>query len=530
MAVACRRAVFAWRRWRVALGLALAASLGACALPGSPPQPKPAAGAPASGPAEPAAPGPAAAPGAATGQGTDSAAADAGPAPADHRDFTAALDTLDAERARHLSLAEAWRLALTNDATYQAAISARAATATFRAQGLALLLPQVQAGYSRSRITGLQRQPWLFGEILETPLKYNATTLYAQLQQPLLDAGRFTSYRWARARADEGDADWVAARSDLATRLSEAWFKLLAAQSTLALRRQLADSLADQLKGQEALYEHEEGSIIDAEQTRAHLANARADVISAEADLTVARRGLQAIIGPTDKAIGLPAFTADVEAAAPAFPLPSLVPARLMGWLDRARANNAQIGADRAKLRVADADVRRAFSRHAPSLNLVATWAKADSENLSTLSQRTNTVMVGLQLDVPIFSGGYDTALHAQTRDQARQAQHTLDATVGKTLVDVARQYHKVTGGAERIRALESAVQSGQLSLLAARKTYEYGVGSNLDLLKTQDNLFQAQAQLTQAELDYLQARIALEVAAGEALGGVFDEFEAAGF
>ncbi len=205
------------------------------------------------------------------------------------------------------------------------------------------------------------------------------------------------------------------------------------------------------------------------------------------------------------------------------FPLPALAPARLVDWLDLARARNADVAVDRSKVKVADASVLRAASRHVPNLSLVASWAKADSENLSTLSQRTNTVAIGLQLNVPIFSGGYDSALHAQARSQARQADHTLDATLGKTLSDVTRYYQTVTGGAQRIRALESAVAAGQFSLEAARKGYEYGQGSNLDILKMQDKLFQSRAQLAQAKLDYLQARVSLEAAAGEPLESLFD-------
>ncbi|MBB6084090.1 TolC family protein [Castellaniella defragrans] len=520
------------RLGRGAGALALSASLAACAGPGAWLEGTwlgggKGGGAPSSEPT-PAAPAPAA------GPRTGATLADA-------------LDRMDAARARGLTLAQAWPLALARDPTYQAALSARLGFDTFRAQGLALLLPQVQAGYSRSRINGLRRQPWLFGRTIESVLEYDSTSAYVQLQQPLLDAGRYASYRWAHARADQGDADWAAARSDLAQRLSKAWFQLLAARSTVALREGLADSLEAQAAGQQALYTHSEGSIIDAQQIQARLASARADVISARADLDVAQRALQAIIGVTDRPPAspfawdqasaeasdrVPGQTSDrTPAEAPdqaaaeltAFAPPPLEPARLVDWLDLARAHNTQIDADQAKVRVAEADVWRAASRHAPTLNLVAAWSNADSENLSTLSQRTNTYVLGLQLNVPIFSGGYDSALHAQTRDQARQAAHTLDATVESTLVEVTRQYSNVTGGEERIRALESAVRSGRASLAATRKVYQHGHGSILDMLRKQDNLFQTRAQLIQAQLDYLQARIALEVAAGRDLAEVFE-------
>src|SRR5690554_6485971 len=69
----------------------------------------------------------------------------------------------DAPTPQRMDLAHAWRLAVLHDPNYQAALSARAAAETERRQGRAALLPQAQAGYSRSRIRGGQTQYDRFG-------------------------------------------------------------------------------------------------------------------------------------------------------------------------------------------------------------------------------------------------------------------------------------------------------------------------------------------------------------------------------
>ena len=491
---------------RCAAALALLASLSACSLfhDGSLrlPAPDPDTQAPADA-------GPAPSPVAPADPATD---------PAPGAGLSAALDRLDQTRARPLTLDQAWTLALSHDPTWLADTSARLSTDTFRAQGRAALLPQIQAGYTRNSIKGLQRQPGLFNLIRESELQYDSVSTYVQLQQPVFDAGRYFTWRWAQARADQGDAEWQAARQDLAGRLADAWVGVLGARDALRLRQSLADSLAEQAAAQQALFRHDEGSITDAQQTQARLATARADVIAAQADLDVAREALEAIVGVP---IGDTPDARQPVAVDEAPPQP-LRPAQLVDWLDMARSSNADIAAQRARLRVAEAEVSRAASRHAPTLALIASWAKADSENLSSLSQRTNTYAVGLRLNLPLFSGGYDSALHAQTRAQARQASHTLDATLEDTLAAVMRHYQEVTGGAQRILALESSVESADLSLQAARKTYEYGQGSNLDVLRTQDRWFNVRSQLDQARLDHLRARIALQAAAGIPLETVF--------
>src|SRR5690606_12262048 len=53
-----------------------------------------------------------------------------------------------------VDLSRAWRRALEYDHTYRAAISEQAAAQTEEAMGRAGLLPQIQAGYSRSQVKG----------------------------------------------------------------------------------------------------------------------------------------------------------------------------------------------------------------------------------------------------------------------------------------------------------------------------------------------------------------------------------------
>src|SRR5690606_29765752 len=125
----------------------------------------------------------------------------------------------------------------------------------------------------------------------------------------------------------------------------------------------------------------------------------------------------------------------------------------------------------------------------------------ADSENIDVLSQQTNTYVVGVQVSIPIFSGGYNNANRAQAHAFRRQAAAQLNAEEELTAAEVTRQYSAVLAGESRIRALRTAVRSAQLNMEGALKGYEYGVISNTDVLRAQDNLFQARHDLIRAKL-----------------------------
>ena len=431
-----------------------------------------------------------------TVEAADAANVEARAGPAVGRDSGA--DVLDLDRA--------WRLALQNDHTFRAAISEQAAAQSERDLGRAALLPVVQARYVRSRVTGTLSEPDFTGQRIGYDLNYDSSNAYVQLQQPLLNYERYAVYRRGNARADQGVAVFEVQRQDTGLRLATAYFDVLLAHGDLALQRSLAASLEKQAAGLESQYRKNEGTRTDVQETRARLAIARADAIRANDRLVVARRQLQALVGIAPRRIA---------AMRSNFPLVPTTEPDLEQWLKRARVNNAQVRSARAAVAVADTEVSRAVSRYAPTMDLVASYGKADSENLSTLSQRTNTFMIGIQVNIPIFTGGYNTANVSQVRSDRHRLQRELEATLARTQIEVTRHHTHVIGGAERIAALQSSVESGELALDAARKGFRLGAWSNLDVLKAQDRLYQARFELLEARLDYLLARLQLATAAG---------------
>lgn len=412
-----------------------------------------------------------------------------------------------------LSPLDAWLLAKQNDDTYQAAISSRKSTQALRGRGRAELMPTIQAGYSRFSVTGQRDQPNpLTGGTLSRDLDYDSTVVYVQLKQPLLDLSRYETFRWYEERADKGQAQWQAARQKLANRLIAAWFKVLKTSATLELDQDLAASLSQRVKIQNKLYQHNAGRIIDLRQTRARLKKTQADVVSDGKDLRVARRKLQSLIGTRRR-------LASVKTS-----IPKTLPGPLGEWRQRARVHNAGVNAAKAEQDVAASRVERDSSKRWPSLNLVASWKQADSEKVSTLSQKRSTYVIGVQLSIPIFSGGHDSAQVAQSHAREQQAEHAVAAKRRHVVTDVTRHYRQATSMTDRIQDLKSSVAANKSGLKAARKGYEYGDKDNLYLLKAQDKLYQARSKLMQTRLDYIQTRMELQVLAGKHLTTIFKQ------
>src|SRR5690606_20410400 len=157
------------------------------------------------------------------------------------------------------------------DPDYQAALAARAAAQTEIRLGRAAILPQVQAGYSRSKITGLQRSFAANGTSREGELGYDSTAAYIQLQQPLFNPDRYAIYRGGQARAQLGEAEFAMQEYEAVMRLVTAYLDAVEAQGRVELAQALAESLKEQAKTQEALFTLNEASKIDAQETLARL-------------------------------------------------------------------------------------------------------------------------------------------------------------------------------------------------------------------------------------------------------------------
>ncbi|WP_170948353.1 TolC family outer membrane protein [Bordetella genomosp. 5] len=416
------------------------------------------------------------------------------------------------------SLSTVWRDAQSYDPVLRAAASARNAGETERNLGRARLFPQVQGGYVKSQVTGRASQPNFLGQRVGFDLDYDSTSAYLQLQQPLLDYGLYSNYRRGGALADQAQQQFAVQQQQAATRWAQSYFNLVLAYENLELQYGRVRSFETQVRTQLALAEHNEGSARDAQETEARLAVARADAISAYDQLEIAIRSLAAVTGVRPDFISV--WGANSQQPQP-------MPEDLQVWQERARANNAEVRAAREAVAVADAELSVAQSRFLPTVNLVAALAKADSENLSTLSQKSNTFTIGVQVNIPIFTGGYNSANKARAVAIQRQRQEELDAALEKTAAEVTRQYTAVQSGVERVAALTRAVESSELALQAVREGFRLGVSSNLDVLRMEDRADQARYALITGRLRYLMGQAALYAAAGDLSSFQFDDIDA---
>jgi protease secretion system outer membrane protein len=162
--------------------------------------------------------------------------------------------------------------------------------------------------------------------------------------------------------------------------------------------------------------------------------------------------------------------------------------------------------------------VDKATAGHYPTLDLVGQVSKSQSENVTNPFAAYFNRSIGVQLNVPIYSGGYITSVQRQAAAQLQNAQSLLDAGLQEIGLKVQREYRGVTEGVAKLRALEQSVSSAKVALDSTRKSYKAGVRTLLNVLDADQELKSSERNLVQARYNYIMSRIRLAALLGNAV------------
>lgn len=409
-----------------------------------------------------------------------------------------------------MGLYDVWQLGLDNDPSYKAAVSRFQASQAQKNISRAELLPQISAGYQENRVRGWREQPWFFGLRQHNDLSYDSTNMYARLQQPLINYPKYAEFRRGQAVAQHGQAQFLFNQQAISLLIAQSYFDTVLGYEDWRMQSERVKFLEHRLDSLTKLHQHQSITDIELAETQARLAISEAERLQAEDHLRTTARRLQSHIGQRPHNLRTLSRQWDYQ------PLTQ----SLDELVKLAVGQNREIQAAKQEVAMYQARLDAAVSQYFPTLDLSANFSRGESEDLATLSQRTNTFAVGVHISIPIFTGGYTTANKSQARHLLNQAQHRYDGTVGKVRSEVNRFYSLYSSGAQRVAALQKAVESSEISLSSALKSFSVGAASNLDILDAQDELLLNRYEYFKGRLETLMAQLQLYAALGEPLHG----------
>ncbi len=403
-----------------------------------------------------------------------------------------------------MGLEEALDAALQNDPAYRSAMHERDAGAESVALGRSHLLPNLSVDYQRGAnqlgITNVgSPQP-------TQQFRYISDVTMLSLRQPLFNMADMAMYRQGTAQANYSDAQFSGRTQELILRLVQSYTDVLYAQDMLDYKEAQHRAYGEQMQMNQRLFDKGQGTLTDSLETQTKYAMSESQVIESQESLAAAKRNLSAMVGSDVN---------DLEPMIDRFHPQPLEPADFDGWKSLALDHNPDIAAQRYAVDASEQEMKKDQAGHAPQLDLVGSVGRNNQGTIYTYGQDMFVRSIGVELSIPLYAGGYVSALSSQARANMEKTRSDLEDKKNKLFVDLYRQYGSVISSYARIRALEQAVEVAKKLIDATRMSIRGGERINLDLLNAQSQYYQARSDLAKARYDYLNSFLHLNADAG---------------
>ena len=431
--------------------------------------------------------------------------------------FICVCITIWANPVHALTLNDAIEQALHNDPTYLAAqANADASRARF-SQAFARLMPQLTA----SANTNDNRRDYalLNNRGNTTTERYNSHGVQVNLTQPLLHAEKYFALNQADLLVNQADYQLLAAEQDLLIRLVQAWLDIRQARNAvLASDSKLAAGQKELDLAQRAL---QKGvmSMTELEAAQARRDQAQSEQVTAQTEYSFRLAVLEQIIGQEVRPTDLPLNTLLSERYASLKPEQSTAEE----WIAQAENGSPAILAARRALDAANEEVSKQRAGHLPTLDMLASYNNATQGSGLTGGQTgfRNTVnSVGVQLNVPLFSGGEQSAKVGEALAMRDKARYELEATRRNTRLKIKQAWLAWKSSHARQRFGKQAVKSAVLALKSAESQRAHGLKADLDVLQARQQRDEVMRDLSKAHNDLILNYLKLSAETGQLTGG----------
>jgi outer membrane protein TolC len=406
------------------------------------------------------------------------------------------------ELSLETALAELERQNLTLAQARSRAEEARAASGQAEAQ----LLPSLSAGASYVRNSAdaklsIGPLPPIFPSgknLVIQPLEQ--LSAQGTLRVPLVVPSAWYEVRAARASARAADASADAVRLQLRAGLAQAAHAARAAEEVVVASEQAVEFAAEHARSADRRVKAGVAPPLDALRARTEQVRRESDLAQARAGLGRARLALGILLGREGPV--------RIVVADPAAPPPADPAALAADAVER----RPELRAQREQLAAAERQVDATWARLAPQLSASGSLFASD---VPYPTGEKDGWRATLDLTWPIFDGGLREARRRQARAQVATAQAAAEAQRLAVVQEVADAARDLDVARERLRLGETQRALAADAAASARRSFEAGVASSLDVVDANDRLYQADVGLADARARLAQAVIGLDRAAG---------------
>jgi outer membrane protein len=406
-------------------------------------------------------------------------------------------------------LLDIYRLALLNDPTFDVARYTLNAAKEKYPQAVAGLLPTVNAN-GTNNVTRAQNE---FSNAPADIRDIHAWNWSLQLTQPVIRMQNVYAYDEAKVTIEQAQAQYNLAEQDMILRVTQAYFGVLASREGIKAAEAELAATQEQLNLAKHGFETGVAAITDVTEGQSRVDLAQSHLVTAQNELDAKSAELRKIVDVVPE---------HLAGLGPSVNIPPPQPNEQKFWIDQSRERNPAVRAARSGLLVAEATVGKTRAEHTPTLDLVASYGENFSSGSATLptdyASRGLTKQIGFQFNIPLFAGGGTNSHVSEAIANKYRAGAELEVAQRQAATDTLLAFSAVVNGLSQIKALESAVVSGQNMVKESHAGYDLGIYNNYKVLDAEQQLYTSKRDLIKARYETLFQALKLKAAVG-ALG-----------
>ena len=311
----------------------------------------------------------------------------------------------------------------------------------------------------------------------------------------------------AELQVRQADIDYEQARQDLILRTGQAYFQVLNADAQLQLAKANRTALKRQLERAQRQYEVGLVAVTDVADAQSQYDQANAQIIAARNALNNAEAALETIIGRSETELDDIRTNLDVTNPQPADP---------QEWIKLALEQNLGLQSAVVGTRIAQQNVDVARSQRAPTVSVEGSYGYDNSPSQFSGRSESLNGQVGVQLNLPIYTGGRINARSRQAAFDYQRSQFDLEAQRRQVRQQTSDSYRGVQTSISEITAFRQAVESARTSLVATEAGYGVGTRTIVDVLNAELRVFQAMADYLDARYSYITNLLQLKADTGQ--------------
>ena len=414
----------------------------------------------------------------------------------------------DAPLSNKNDLVSVYQEAVNNNADLAAAIAQYGAQKEVVPQARAGLLPNLSGGANVSEVRTSLDQP--SGTSNRDAHSYQAT-----LAQPLFRADRWFQFQATKEVNEQAALQLSATEQNLILQTADSYFNVLRTQDNLASTKAEEAAFKRQLDQSNERFDVGLSDKTDVLNSQASYDTARANRIVAqrqvddafEALITLTNRQYNSIWGISHNLPILPPAPNDAKA-----------------WVETAGRQNLNLLASNYAVSAAEQTLKQRKSGHLPTVDAIAQYEKGDNDALGFSNPNNQPVpyggnveqtTVGLQLNIPIYSGGLISSQVRQSYAQLDQTEQQRES-LRRSIVENTRDLHRaVNTDVEQVQARKQSIISNQSAVEATEIGYQVGTRNIVDVLDAQRQLYTSVRDYNNTRYDYILDTLRLKQQAG---------------